>query len=221
MRRPNTAAFPRRRAIPTLTAVAAWALSACSASSAGPPPAEHDASAAPAVVDASPTADARNNSDTEAPASSSGCDPAVFAEEIRNYIARAEDSKATASVDRERKRVSRKKKSAAAEPSVLIRPADATPVVEAPATGTATQAIEPVSGPQGSYWAWDPAAPAKEKEPDVAEPVEAEKTDPEKPLDGGYSSWANPWDVSASVVVSTAPARNDLAEASSTPAMVR
>ena len=71
-------------------------------------------------------------SDTEAPASPSGCDPAVFAEEIRNYIARAEDLKATASVDRERKRVSRKKKSAAAEPSVLIRPAETAPVVERP-----------------------------------------------------------------------------------------
>ena len=114
-------------------------------------------------------------SDTEAPASPSGCDPAVFAEEIRNYIARAEDSKATASVDRERKRVSRKKKSAAAEPSVLIRPAEAAPVVESPATDTAAPAIEPVSGPQGSYWAWDPAAPAKEKEPAVAEAVRTRK----------------------------------------------
>ncbi len=159
-------------------------------------------------------------SDTEAPASPSGCDPAVFAEEIRNYIARAEDRKATASVDRERKRVSRKKKSAAAEPSVLIRPADATPVVEAPVTDTAVPAIEPVRGPQGSYWAWDPAAPAKEKEPGVAEAVATDKADPETPLDGGYSSWANPWDVSKSVVAPASPTGNDPAEASSTQAVV-
>ena len=156
-------------------------------------------------------------SDTEASASSSGCDPAVFAEEIRNYIARAEDLKASASVDRERKRVSRKKKSAAVEPSVLIRPADATPVVEAPATGTAVSAIEPVRGPQSSYWAWEHAAPVK-PEPAVAEPVPEEKADPEKPLEGGHSSWANPWDVSTSVVVPASLA-SDAREVSSTPAV--
>ncbi len=159
-------------------------------------------------------------SDTEAPASSSGCDPAVFAEEIRNYIARAEDRKATASVDRERKRVSRKKKSAAVEPSVLIRPAHATPVMEAPAAGTDISAVEPVRGPQSSYWAWDPTAPSKEKEPDVAEALAAEKADPETPLDGGHSSWANPWDVSKSVVVSASPASHDATEGSSAPAVV-
>jgi hypothetical protein len=159
-------------------------------------------------------------SDTEAPASPSGCDPAVFAEEIRNYIARAEDLKATASVDRERKRVSRKKKSAAAEAPVLIKPAETARVVEAPATDTAAPATEPVSGPQGSYWAWDPSAPTKEKQPGVAEAVAPENAEPEKPLDGGYSSWANPWDVSKSVVATASPTGNDQTEASSTPAVV-
>jgi CheY-like chemotaxis protein len=160
-------------------------------------------------------------SDTEAPAAPSGCDPAVFADEIRNYIARAEDLKATASVERERKRVSRKKKSvAAAEPSLIVRPADAGPVVDSPAPDPAVPAIEPVSGPQGSYWAWEHAAPATAPEPAVAEPVAAEKADPEKPLDGGYSSWDNPWDVSkAAAVVPASPVSSDARDAFSTPAV--
>jgi CheY-like chemotaxis protein len=139
-------------------------------------------------------------SEAEKPAAPGGCDPAVFAEEIRNYIARAEELKATASVDRERKRASRKRKSATpAEPSLLIRSADAVRVAES-ATSETGLPSEPVSGPHGSYWAWDPAAPAKPAERAI-EPVAEEQTVPGKPLEGGHSSWANPWDVSAASVL--------------------
>jgi hypothetical protein len=145
-------------------------------------------------------------SEPEKPAAPGGCDPAVFADEIRNYIARAEELKATASVDRERKRASRRKKSAApAEPSLLIRPADAVRVAEGATSETALPS-EPVSGPHGSYWAWDPAAPAKPAERAI-EPVAEEQAVPGKPLEGGNSSWANPWDVSAASVLAAPETR--------------
>jgi CheY-like chemotaxis protein len=150
-------------------------------------------------------------SDAETPATQGGCDPAVFADEIRNYIGRAEELKAKASVERERKRATRKKKSAPAEPSLLITPSDASPIAEALSETAAPS--EQASGPKGSYWAWDPAASAKPSAT-AEEPVAEEKpaATPVTPLEGGYSSWANPWDTSKAPATA-APASEPVSEA--------
>ena len=70
---------------------------------------------------------------------SAGCDPAVFAEEIANYIARAEEHKAEAATRRERK--ARKPRKKARSKSIAV--------TEPPAQTASS-----------SYWDWDPAPAA-------------------------------------------------------------
>lgn len=124
--------------------------------------------------------------ETDAPSAPTGCDPAVFADEVGNYLLQAEHARAEAAATRERraKKPKRKKRDV---------------VEEAPSEATASSS--------SNYWSWDtpiempaPAvempAPVAQPEPPVvasSEPAEAVvKSD-----DGGPSSWDNPWDVSA------------------------
>lgn len=121
----------------------------------------------------------------ESPGAPTGCDPAVFADEVANYLHQAEAAKAEAAVVRDRcaRKPRRRKRDAVDE-------------------------LPPEPAPVGSsdYWAWDtphgvpaaepgpPALAASEEtvvaQAPVVEPMgEATAT--------GRSSWANPWDVSA------------------------
>ena len=100
------------------------------------------------------------------PAAPIGCDPKVFAEEIRNYLVKAEDAKAKAAAERSRfaKRsasAGRKKNASGTMPASrstksvveslrIPKPAEKPPVVE--------QKTESTSG---SYWAWDSPTPAE------------------------------------------------------------
>jgi hypothetical protein len=160
------------------------------------------------------------------PAAPIGCDPKVFAEEIRNYLLKAEDAKAKAAAEQGRsaKRsagAGRKKSASATMPtsrstkSVVEslrtpKPAQKPPVVE-----------EKTESTSGSYWAWDsptPAEAAAAKRP-VNTPVAAagpggatadrpQAPDaPDAPVAPAapvapdvpvFSSWSNPWDVSKS-----------------------
>ena len=142
----------------------------------------------------------------EAPSGPAGCDPAVFAEEIANYLQQAEQARADAALARERrgKKATKGRKKKDAEP---VLPAD------------------PVSG-SSSYWSWDsstPSQPEVSDEPAVVEPLAALElpvlaaaeaaldpvpaaTDaPAADATEAESTWANPWDVSSQPVGEAAP----------------
>lgn len=134
--------------------------------------------------------------EAEAPSAPSGCDPAVFADEVANYLQQAEHARIEAVQMRERRarKPKRKKRDAAEEVS-----ADAAAI----------------SG-SSNYWSWDapleaPAASVETVSPPVDAPpplvvapaVQCEAA-PASPSDAaiaaapaGPSSWDNPWDVSA------------------------
>lgn len=140
----------------------------------------------------------------ERPTAPEGCDPAVFAEEIRNYIARAEELKADATAGRKRvrdaKQITRRKRTAQVETMSAALPADilvAAPMVEA----LGVPAVADGVGPQGSYWAWEPKA-SEETTAAPAEETPEPQPDPTPPASGA-SSWANPWDVSRSAARAT------------------
>ena len=132
--------------------------------------------------------------ETDEPSAPSGCDPAVFADEVANYLLQAEHARAEAVLTRERraKRPKRKKRD----------PADDVP----PDTTAA--------GGSSDYWSWD--APLETPAVDVSCPapespmsaVAASAADrqAEAPIDdhgdkalpphaapAGPSSWDNPW----------------------------
>jgi hypothetical protein len=118
--------------------------------------------------------------EAERPEAPAGCDPAVFAEEIRNYIARAEELRVSAVVERKRTTRTRKRTPTAGAEQLQGRERENGPAAE--------------SGTASAYWAW-------ESTPAVAEPESAKA-----PAGGqiaeaasrgsGHSSWDNPWDVS-------------------------
>jgi hypothetical protein len=138
------------------------------------------------------------------PQSPAGCDPAVFGEEIVNYLQQADHRKAEAAAKKARapKKARRKK-----------RDADE-PVAAAPAE----------TGGSSSYWSWD--APV-EPQPDVTavevdpatliaappalevgpsnESATAIEGDSQEP----GSSWANPWDVSEPSILKPAATARD------------
>jgi hypothetical protein len=144
----------------------------------------------------------------EAPSGPAGCDPAIFAEEIANYLQQAEQAKADAALARERRGKkaprSRKKKEA--------------------------EAVSPVedASSSSSYWSWDSETPAATpaqafEDPDVVDAplVEAEASpgpqavaeveavaaateSPEHDATESGPTWANPWDVSAPSTVTAA-----------------
>jgi CheY-like chemotaxis protein len=102
----------------------------------------------------------------------SGCDPSVFAKEIADYIARAEEHRTEAAGQRAREtRKPRKKgrgQAAATEPA-------------------------PITTSSSSYWDWDPAPASASSAPPTA--LEREHTE-QTTQATAFSSWANPWDVS-------------------------
>jgi hypothetical protein len=110
-----------------------------------------------------------------------GCDPAVFAREIADYIARAEEHKAEAAAARQRDARKPRKKS------------------RRPSSASAPE-LTPAPPSSGSYWDWEPApgsgttAPSAAREQGGVEPTSATSN---------YSSWANPWDVSGQPAVVT------------------
>ncbi len=124
--------------------------------------------------------------EAETPGAPSGCDPAVFADEVANYLRQAESAKVEAALTRERRaRKPRRKKR---------------DVVEEVAAESA------VDGPS-TYWSWDaphavPPAEAAASLPAALDVVAAAPATVVEPNGGvtaaGASSWANPWDVSAS-----------------------
>lgn len=123
--------------------------------------------------------------ETEAPGAPTGCDPAVFADEVANYLQQAEAARAEAAAMRDRRaRKPRRKKRDAIEE------------------------LQPEPAPAGSsnYWAWDTPheVPAAESvapthaAPDDTHVAQAPVAEPAgEPTATGSSSWANPWDVSA------------------------
>jgi hypothetical protein len=119
--------------------------------------------------------------EAERPAAPTGCLPAVFAEEVRNYLARAEELKIEASAERARSGARKKKRSAARSDK-----------------GKAAVADTPAESGTSSYWAWDePASSSVESAAtDSAEP------DP-SPAPGAGSSWDNPWDTAAGTPTDT------------------
>jgi hypothetical protein len=159
----------------------------------------------------------------DAPAAPAGCDPAIFADEIANYLQQSEQARADAALAKRTKKPGRRKKKDAAEPSA------------------------PAGAPGGasSYWSWDAdvSGPASAAAPEPAPEVIAEQLAPPEPLSnggpsafaeaaadhqsagGGWSgpragaeaatddpvatpssgsSWADPWDVSAPSLVKPA-----------------
>jgi hypothetical protein len=98
------------------------------------------------------------------PAAPIGCDPKVFAEEIRNYLLKAEDAKAKAAAERSRSAKKSagagRKKSASATPSRSTKS-----VVESlrtPKQAEKPPAVEEkTESASGSYWAWDSPTPAE------------------------------------------------------------
>jgi CheY-like chemotaxis protein len=116
--------------------------------------------------------------EADAPVAPSGCDPAVFAAEVADYIARAEERKAEAAAQRAREdRRARKRRR------------------ETSATGPADEAAPPPAQAGGSYWDWEPSpTPSADTTPTASAVVAV--NDPGTPPVPGYSSWANPWDVS-------------------------
>ena len=135
--------------------------------------------------------------ETDAPSAPSGCDPAVFADEVANYLLQAEHARAEAVLTRERraKKPKRKKRDLADD---------------APSDPAA-------AGGSSNYWSWDapreapavdvswPApespsravadsAPDKQADAAVADRV-ADVPSPD-PAPAGSSSWDNPWGVS-------------------------
>jgi hypothetical protein len=129
--------------------------------------------------------------EVDAPSAPSGCDPAVFADEVANYLLQAEHAKAEAVLVRERRarKPKRKKRDVVDEVSAEA----------AAATGSS------------NYWSWDtpheaptPVAMEVEKPEPAAEPPVPDATVP-SPLEAvadaappsGPSSWDNPWDVAA------------------------
>lgn len=146
----------------------------------------------------------------EATAGPAGCDPAVFAEEIANYLQQAEQAKADAAASRERrgKKATKGRKKKDAEP--------VSPAVDA-------------SSGSSNYWSWDestPAVSASRPDPETtpgvveaatvdagaplvvespAETTEAPFGESQPQATVGGSSWSNPWDVSAPSPVKPAP----------------
>ena len=127
--------------------------------------------------------------EVDTPAAPSGCDPAVFADEVANYLLQAEHAKAEAALTRERRARKPKRK-------------------KRDATEDVSQPTAAASG-SSDYWAWDtpltvPAAVVEETpvlveaaEPVVhAESVEAGET-ADATVPAGPSSWDNPWGASA------------------------
>jgi hypothetical protein len=125
--------------------------------------------------------------ETDEPGAPSGCDPAVFADEVANYLVQAEHAKAEAALTRERraKKPKRKKRD----------------LVDDVSSDTA-----PVAG-SSSYWSWDaplelPAVDMSSPAPEP--PVTVSTSPPAAPAEAavdaaaaGPSSWDNPWDMSA------------------------
>jgi len=122
------------------------------------------------------------------PSAPSGCDPAVFADEVANYLLQAEHAKAEAALTRERraKKPKRKKRD----------------LVDDVSTETAA------APGSSNYWSWDAPleAPAVDVPPPAPEsPVSAASTaapdgQAEAAVDAapaGPSSWDNPWGASA------------------------
>jgi hypothetical protein len=156
----------------------------------------------------------------DAPAAPAGCDPAVFADEIANYLQQAEQARADAALARRTKKPTRRKKKDAAEPSAQAEPqggsssywswdtvtpgaapAEAEPVAEVIAEPPPQPDSMPLSGDGISAFAEATAdrrsrgagrsAPRERGEEETVSPVE------QKPApSAGGSSWANPWDVS-------------------------
>ena len=126
--------------------------------------------------------------ETDEPGAPSGCDPAVFADEVANYLLQAEHAKTEAALTRERraKKPKRKKRDAVDEVS-----------------------SENVAGPGSSnYWSWD--APLESAGVGVATSVPEPALTKVSPapaadevevavnaLPAGPSSWDNPWGESA------------------------
>lgn len=120
--------------------------------------------------------------EAEAPSAPSGCDPAVFADEVANYLQQAEYAKIEAVQMRERRaRKPRRKKRDAADEL---------------AAGAAA-----VTG-SSNYWSWDTPHEAPEPAAELPAPAVAAPDSPvEAMVDAaaaaGPSSWDNPWDVTA------------------------
>jgi hypothetical protein len=126
--------------------------------------------------------------ETDEPSAPSGCDPAVFADEVANYLLQAEHARAEAALTRERraKKPKRKKRD----------------LVDDASSETAA-----VTG-SSNYWSWDeplevPSVdmPAPAPEPPVtvvaASPPERQAEMAVDVAAAGPSSWDNPWGVSA------------------------
>ena len=110
------------------------------------------------------------DSDAASPMTS-GCDPSVFAKEIADYIARAEEHKTEAAAQRARETRKPRKKGRGHAP--VAEPA-------------------PITPSSSSYWDWDPAPVS----PSSARSAAPEHDQAEQTTQGANSSWANPWDVS-------------------------
>ncbi len=130
--------------------------------------------------------------EVDAPSAPSGCDPAVFADEVANYLLQAEHAKAEAVLTRERRARKPKRKKR-----------DVVDEVSAEAAATTGSS---------NYWSWDtpheapaPVAMEVEAPEPAAEPPVPAVTVPDSPREAvadaatpsGPSSWDNPWDVAA------------------------
>ena len=140
------------------------------------------------------------------PQSPAGCDPAVFAEEIVNYLQQAEHRKAEAAARKARSPKKPRRKKRDAEEPVAAAPAE--------------------TGGSSSYWSWDaPAEPQADAAavdvdaapliapPSASAPRVEASTEPvaatEGDTQGPGSTWANPWGVSEpSVLKPEAPAQD-------------
>ena len=126
--------------------------------------------------------------ETAEPSAPSGCDPAVFADEVANYLLQAEHARAEAALSRERRaRKPRRKKRDVVD--------EGTPETAAGAGSS-------------NYWSWDTPLEAPAPVVETLSPApEAPRTAVAAPdglaegaLDAapaGPSSWDNPWDVFA------------------------
>ena len=151
-----------------------------------------------------------------------GCDPRVFAEEVRNYLVKAEDAKAGAATERSRfaKRAAgagRKRDASGTTPAARVSARSVVESLRIPQPETPPIVEEGADTKSGSYWAWD--SPTPEEATAAAKPrsspapesgdasplaTEAAAKDgpagslppPPHPTVGHSSSWANPWDVS-------------------------
>jgi len=121
------------------------------------------------------------------PAAPIGCDPKVFAEEIRNYLVKAEDAKAKAAGERSRaaKRsagATRKKNTSGTMPASRSTKS----VVESlriPKQGEKPPVVEQkTESTSGSYWAWDSPTPAEAAAAKHAAPQAHESSAPEAPI---------------------------------------